>query len=239
MLPKAIFFDMDDTILNDNRASELAWQKACEISTHKTGLFDSQELFKRINVIRKQYWSDPKRDLPGDEARLNYNFSRKVIAKTALIESGYFRDDNTAVEIVDNYAQLKLESLELFPEAEMILETLQKRGTRLALLTNGEAIEQRSKIERMGIKKLFNFCFVEGELGHGKPDRKIFELALNRLQVEPLQAWMIGDDLHNDIKGAQQSGIFAVWCDYKHQGLPVASAVKPDRSIHNLIELLD
>ena len=239
MLPKAIFFDMDDTILNDNRASELAWQKACEISTHKTGLFDSQELFKRINVIRKQYWSDPKRDLPGDEARLNYNFSRTVIAKTALIESGYFRDDNTAVEIVDNYAQLKLECLELFPEAEKVLETLQKRGTRLALLTNGEAREQRSKIERTGIQKFFNCCFVEGELGHGKPDRKIFELALNRLQVEPLQAWMIGDDLHNDIKGAQQSGIFAVWCDYKHQGLPVASAVKPDRSIHNLIELLD
>ena len=119
------------------------------------------------------------------------------------------------------------------------METLQKRGTRLALLTNGEAREQRSKIERTGIQKFFNCCFVEGELGHGKPDRKIFELALNRLQVEPLQAWMIGDDLHNDIKGAQQSGIFAVWCDYKHQGLPVASAVKPDRSIHNLIELLD
>jgi putative hydrolase of the HAD superfamily len=239
MLPEAIFFDLDDTLLNDNRASEVAWQKACEISANKTGLFSSQELFKRINVIRKQYWSDPKRYVPYDEARLTYNFGRTVIAKTALIELGYCRDDNTAAEIVDNYAQLKLECLELFPEAEKVLETLQKRGTRLALLTNGEAREQRSKIERTGIQKFFNCCFVEGELGHGKPDRKIFELALNRLQVEPLQAWMIGDDLHNDIKGAQQSGIFAVWCDYKHQGLPVASAVKPDRSIHNLIELLD
>jgi FMN phosphatase YigB (HAD superfamily) len=72
MLPEAIFFDLDDTLLNDNRASEVAWQKACEISANKTGLFSSQELFKRINVIRKQYWSDPKRYVPYDEARLTY-----------------------------------------------------------------------------------------------------------------------------------------------------------------------
>ena len=229
---------MDDTILNDNRASELAWQKACEISTHKTGLFDSQELFKRINVIRKQYWSDPKRDLPGDEARLNYNFSRKVIAKTALIESGYFRDDNTAVEIVDNYAQLKLECLELFPEAEKILGILQKRGTLLALLTNGVAMEQRTKITRFGLDCYFPVCLIEGELGYGKPDQRFFKMALDKLGVMPNQAWMIGDDLERDIAGAQAAEIFSVWHDYGKAGLPEGSKIIPDRIINNLTELL-
>jgi putative hydrolase of the HAD superfamily len=239
MLPQAVFFDLDDTLLNDNRASEVAWQKVCEISANKTRLFDSRELFKRINVIRKEFWSDPNRDLPGDEAMFNYNFGRMVIVKTALNELGYFRNDNTAVEIVDNYSQLKLECLEFFPEAEKILGTLQKRGIRLALITNGEALEQRTKIERIGIQKFFNVCLVAGELGHGKPHRKIFELALNRLQVEPQQAWMVGNDLHNDINGAHQSGIYAIWCDYGNKGLPADSKVKPDRIIHSLTELLD
>ena len=229
---------MDDTLLNENRASEFAWQKACEISAHKTGLFDSQELFKRINVIRKQYWSDPKRDLPGGEARLNYNFGRTVIAKIALIESGYFWDENTAIEIVDNYAQLKLECLELFPEAEKILGILQKRGTRLALLTNGAAIEQRTKITRFGLNCYFPVCLVEGELGFGKPDRRVFEMGLAKLNVKANQAWMVGDDLARDIAGAQQLGIYSIWYDYGKKGLSQRSPVVPDKIINNITELL-
>jgi putative hydrolase of the HAD superfamily len=139
---------------------------------------------------------------------------------------------------VDNYAQLKLECLEFFPEAKKILETLQKRGTRLALLTNGEAIEQRTKITRLGLERYFPVCLIEGELGFGKPDRQVFEAAITRLQVDPEHTWMVGDNLARDIAGAQQLGISAIWYDLAKKGLPKESQIKPDRIIHSLNELL-
>ena len=49
---------------------------------------------------------------------------------------------------------------------------------------------------------------------------------------------MIGDNLTLDIAASQQLGIFAIWFDPSHKGLPKESSVHPDRIIHSLPELL-
>jgi putative hydrolase of the HAD superfamily len=237
MLPKAIFFDMDDTLLDDNQATELGWQKACKHLSDKTGLFQSEDLFLRINTIRKRYWSDVKRNVPGDEGRTNYHHARMVIVRGALNELGC-DNNNIAEEIVSTYSTLKQESIEFIPNAENTLRELKNNGIKLALITNGDSNEQRTKIERYGMERFFNTCLVEGELGYGKPDHRIYEVALNKLQVKPYETWMVGNDLYSDIAGAQRLGIYSAWCDFGKKGLPEESKVKPDRIIHNLTELL-
>ena len=52
---------------------------------------------------------------------------------------------------------------------------------RLALVTNGAASLQRQKIARFELEPLFDLILVEGELGFGKPDERIYRLALNEL----------------------------------------------------------
>ena len=113
-----------------------------------------------------------------------------------------------------------------------------KKKVKLALLTNGAGEVQRAKINRFGLARYFPTCLVEGELGYGKPDQRVFKMALNKLDVRPNQAWMVGDDLERDIAGAQTAGIFSIWHDYKKTGLPAGSMVTPDKTISNITELL-
>jgi putative hydrolase of the HAD superfamily len=50
---------------------------------------------------------------------------------------------------------------------------------------------------------------------------------------------MIGDDLNRDVAGAQKSGIFGVWVDWRQNGLPPSASVKPDHIVYRISELLD
>ena len=63
-------------------------------------------------------------------------------------------------------------------------------------------------------------------------------MALDKLRVTPQKAWMVGDLLETDIIGAKGLGIHAIWCDYGEKGLPVNPPAKPDRTIHNITDLL-
>jgi ribonucleotide monophosphatase NagD (HAD superfamily) len=44
----------------------------------------------------------------------------------------------------------------------------------------------------------------------GKPSSAYFESALETLDADPPNAWMVGDDIESDIKGAQQHGMRTV-----------------------------
>lgn len=81
-------------------------------------------------------------------------------------------------------------------------------------------------------------CLIEGELGFGKPDLRVYKVALDRLNVTPDQAWMVGDNLEWDIAAPRSLGIYSIWNDYKNKGLPKNSKIIPDRIINNISELL-
>ena len=125
-----------------------------------------------------------------------------------------------------------------FPGALDAVREFRARGVRLALLTNGGAEAQRAKVERFGLDGLFDTVLIEGELGVGKPERQVFELALERLGASPGDAWMVGDNLEADVGGAQSAGIHAIWHDFDRSGLPDSSGIRPDRIVHSLGELL-
>lgn len=56
---------------------------------------------------------------------------------------------------------------------------------------------------------------MEGELGFGKPDHRVYHLALDRLQLAPSEVWMVGDNLEWDVASPQELGIYSVWVDVR------------------------
>jgi putative hydrolase of the HAD superfamily len=234
MLPQAIFFDMDDTLLKYNIPLESAWQKACEISLKESQTIKVDELLQQIEIARNWYWSDPERQRTG---RLNLLNARTTIVKKALKQLGR-NDERTAGNIAVNYANILDGTLDFFPDAEKTLKELVKKKVKLALLTNGAGEVQRAKINRFGLARYFPTCLVEGDLGYGKPDQRVFKMALQKLNVNPNQTWMVGDDLERDIGGAQIAGIFSIWHDYNKTGLPAGSRIIPDKTISHITELL-
>ena len=110
-------------------------------------------------------------------------------------------------------------------------------GIRLGLVTNGSSEMQRGRSIGSKLAGFSEHVQIEGELGVGKPDELAFRHALDGLAVRSDDAWMVGDDLEFDIRGAQEAGIYAVWVDARGGGLPDGTAVRPDKTIGSLSDL--
>ena len=105
----------------------------------------------------------------------------------------------------------------LFPEVPEFLEALRARGAIPVLLTNGVPDLQREKLAGAGLGEAFSLTLVSGEVGLGKPDPRLFRMALCAFGVGPEEAVMVGDNPERDIKGALSAGIRAVWVDRGHR----------------------
>lgn len=225
---------MDDTILIEDAASRQAWEKTCRIYAEKTGLCRSEELLKRIRESSDWYWNDPVRR---KEATASFFRARLTYVKRALHGMGC-DDEHTAREMVTTFTALKDSLIGFLPNAEETVKEISRRGIKLALLTNGDGVVQRQRVEKFGLQNYFPVCLIEGEIGYGKPDKRVFQMALGRLGVPAERTWMVGDLIETDIIGARESGIFAVWCDYGKTGLPADAPVVPDKTINDISELL-
>jgi len=105
------------------------------------------------------------------------------------------------------------------------------------LVTNGAADAQRSKVIRFGLQDLIDLVLIEGEVGFGKPDPRIYAPALDGLGVAPTEAWMAGDNLEWDVIQPQKLGIYGIWVDARQRGLPPNVEEFPNRIIQRLSEL--
>jgi len=94
--------------------------------------------------------------------------------------------------------------------APRLLERLHRR-TRIGVVSNNEVAEQEEKIRYLGIGRWIDLLVVSGEVGVTKPDPVIFRTALERADVEPADAVMVGDSWENDVLGALGAGIRPVW----------------------------
>ena len=85
-------------------------------------------------------------------------------------------------------------------------------------------------LRKLGISEFFNVVVVSEEIGWRKPNARIFQEALNKLDVPSSQAVYIGDSPIEDIKGAEQAGLKTVFVPSQFNSLKdlTASQQKPD-----------
>ena len=88
-------------------------------------------------------------------------------------------------------------------------------------------------------KEHFNLVIASAEEGVAKPDRKLFEIALQRSNCEPIHAIMIGDRIDNDIVPANSMGMHTIWIRRGFgQYWNIRQEIeKPDFIVNNLTEL--
>lgn len=227
-LPRAVLVDLDDTIV-DGGAVVDCWKVACECCPPDV----EPQVLAELLRLRDWYWSDPVRHRQG---RLDLSAARRHIAGLALVTIGCDAA-GLADRMAERYDRCRDERTALFPDAVGVLTWLRESGCRLALVTNGAAAMQRQKIARFRLEPLFDVILVEGELGFGKPDERIYQLALTGLAAAPRHTWMIGDNLEWDVEQPQKLGLTGIWVDRTGAGVPASSAVRPDLVIRSLAEL--
>ena len=91
---------------------------------------------------------------------------------------------------------------------------------RIGIVTNNLLDEQRDKLEFCGLAAYVDALVVSDDVGVSKPERGIFEIALRRLGVAAEDTVMVGDSWANDIEGAVNAGIRAVWFNPTRKPMP-------------------
>ena len=93
------------------------------------------------------------------------------------------------------------------------LEYLKNNGIRTGVISNiaYAAAVVAGRINRLMPENAFEFIITSSNYMFRKPNRRIFDLALEKAELAPEDAWYIGDQYECDIKGASSIGLFPVW----------------------------
>jgi len=193
---------------------------------------DPAALWEEIQRTRTWYWSNPARHRDG---RLDLDRARLEVVQIALSTLG-IEAPGHAEKVARAYGTMRDERIRPFPGALETVRWLRSRGCRLALITNGNALGQRAKVDRFQLAELFDVILIEGEQGFGKPDARIYAKALEALGVSPAEAWMVGDNFEWEVVHPKRLGLTCVWVDVHGSGPPSHPTV-PDRIIRTLSEL--
>ncbi|MBN1655061.1 MAG: HAD-IA family hydrolase [Deltaproteobacteria bacterium] len=233
-LPPVILLDLDDTIVSFSASSRDFWREAYE--TYRAGFHtvSVESFLDAIQAAGNKFWKEPGRSFSG---RMDLVWARREVVRSAFNRVG-LRDKRLEIEIADYYTWEKEAAVAPLAGAVEALDALRKKGIRLALVSNGSSAFQRDKLSRFDLDRFFEITLIEGELGYGKPDPRIFRQALSQMGVPARDAWMVGDNLEADIAGAKRIGLFAVWNDYARIGLKEPVQEMPDLIINHLSDLL-
>lgn len=227
---RVLCFDLDNTLI-DGSGSKDAILRTCAQLAAATGL-DAARLFEANSRVWQTYWPEVERKWTLG-ALTGTAVSSEAWRRT-LLTCG--RNDESLVQLArEVHSRHAREAVRLFDDARELLN-IPKSHVPFALITNGASDTQRNTLRILGIEEKFDTVVISGEVGIAKPDPSIFGLALQKLGVEPENAWHVGDSLGTDVAGALDAELVAVWLNRaevsRNEGDP-----KPDYEIHSLREL--
>ncbi|MGF3183634.1 HAD family hydrolase [Facklamia sp. P12934] len=225
---RAIGFDLDDTLYNRKNIYKKVFDvmEASVINTEIKfeNFFDEFQGFSDIEYGKFMQRIKNKKDYKNDRVIKSYNFFGKKLSKkeAAIFNSLYL---------------YFLNSIEYREGTELLLKYLIKNGYDLFILTNGSSGDQRKKLKYLGIENYIpsNKWFISDELNCTKPDRKIYKYVEQSLGYKGKEILYIGDDIENDIVGAQSSNWETILLNiHKLSDFPVDTA-----RINNLCQIID
>jgi len=203
-----VFFDLDHTLWDFDRNSDLAFASIFEVNKITVPLANFLEVYRPINFKYWKYFRENK----VTKEQLRYGRFKKSF--DAL---GISIDDVLIDRLSDDYIKYLPNHNFLLEGAQELLEYCASKY-QLHIITNGFEEVQETKLIKSGIKKYFKTITTSEGAGAKKPHSAIFDLALRTAGARPDNSVMIGDTFEADIKGALDYGMHALFYDYHKHG---------------------
>ena len=128
-----------------------------------------------------------------------------------------------------------LRRLILYPEVYETLQWLRERYM-LAAVSDGQSLWAWAELRKLELEPFFHTIIISGDYGYRKPDRRLYEAALSRMQIPAEEAVFVGNDGYRDIYGASESGMGTVFF-HSNQGDLRDRRREPDYIIYHFGEL--
>ncbi|MEI8134120.1 MAG: HAD family hydrolase [bacterium] len=227
---KAILFDIDDTLYDHTYHVHTA---VSAIQTEYEFLLDKPiELLTKLSheFLEEVHALLLKGELTLEEARF--------LRWQKFLDQFGVSDLNPTV-VGDRYLKAYYEAERVVPGSHELLSLLSK-DFKIGVVSNNLLVEQMNKLNRLGLSQYIDFFAISEEVGVAKPDKKIFEVALERGAVNADEAIMIGDSWMNDVVGAIDAGIKAIWYNPKQlmshdASVPEIQSLTPPEAVLNYI----
>ncbi len=249
---KAIFFDLDDTLLWDAKSIQSAFDETCKYAGSKVGI-DPERLEKEVRKKARELYSsydtyeftkmigiNPFEGLWGDfpdEHHEQFMKMKEIVpeyreqAWTLGLENAGIHNKDLGKELAERFRTERKNHPFVYQDTFQVLDAL-KQEYRLVLLTNGSPDLQNLKLQMTKeLLPYFEEVIISGAVGKGKPDKAMFQHALDRLSLAKEDVIMVGDNLKTDIKGANQAGIKSIWINRRNEN---PEEVIPDFEVSEL-----
>jgi putative hydrolase of the HAD superfamily len=199
-----IFFDLDHTIWDFDRNAEEALHELYVIhQLNDIGLTSADAFIETYTHNNHKLWREYH------VGNITKETLREARFKQTFLDLGV-HPNVIPVGFEDEYVKLCPTKTNLFPNAHETLAYLSSKYT-LHLISNGFKESQDIKINGTGIGKYFTHVIISELVGVNKPDKAIFEHAVNLAGTTKAQSLMIGDSLEADVLGALNFGMDAIY----------------------------
>ncbi|QWG76529.1 MULTISPECIES: HAD-IA family hydrolase [Bacillus cereus group] len=190
-----MLFDLDDTLLDRDKAVD-----------------------KLFSIILEEFYGDVEQHAVKNEMLQKFKgYDKKSYGhsdKVKVLES-FFDEFPPKYRLPRNYIQDFWNNnfpkcFSINQKTINIINTI-KSHIKVGIITNGSTQRQKEKIINTNLNRYFDTIIIFEEAGFSKPDKLIFELALNKLNVQSEDVLFVGDDLEKDIAGCQNANIKGIW----------------------------
>jgi putative hydrolase of the HAD superfamily len=222
--PKAILFDLDDTL----------WPIEPVILQAEQTLHDW--LARNAPRVAQQFTIDNLRQArlallaQKPEFQLDLGALRRAGLLAAFEQAG---EDAAKVELA--MTEFFAARNAVIPYDDVLPGLLRLKGKVLVgSISNGNA-----DLQTIGLSHHFKVSVAAHQLGYAKPDTAIFLAACKELGVDPQDAVYVGDDVLLDVRGAQRAGMRAVWMNRTGSSKHLEHDVVPDAIVADFHELIE
>lgn len=233
---KTIFFDLDDTLINNTESVRYAFNVLIE----ELGINYSDELFEKWLDFDQYYWHD------FENGKIIFpNYVEKAEDKLDYLRANRFLvffkekklDIQTASVLNKVYcANLSVNIVEI-EGAKALLEYLHQKY-ELIIATNGPKIPALEKLKKVGIEQYFKEIVSSDEVGFSKPTPQYFNYLFSKASNKDKNKMLIiGDTLTKDVLGGNINGIDSCWYNPYHK--PETEDIIPTINISQLLQLTD
>jgi putative hydrolase of the HAD superfamily len=211
---KHIFFDLDHTIWDfDRNAEETLLELYDSYKLKSIGVNCAQEFIASYTENNHKLWAQYHL------GQITKDHLRSERFSSTFIQMGV-SPSQIPHQFEEDYVQLSPKKTNLFDGAEKVLSYLQKKY-QLHIISNGFKETTLTKMELSALNPYFKNVIISEDVGVNKPDKAIFEFALNKAGAQVHESIMIGDSLEADIRGAQNFGMKAIFFNPQKTKKPV------------------
>lgn len=173
-----VLFDLDNTLANRRQAFDSFTRQFIEdfLATSDIGTSSMDNEAALMETIRIA-------------DRNGYRSKRELFQE--LLQTLPFKDERVTVrQLLEYWHSEFVHHTTMMEGAEELLLDLHAQGFRLGLITNGSVAMQNRKLDQLQLRAYFETVIVSQAVRLDKPDRRIFELALQRMKVSPRKPGM-------------------------------------------------